>query len=163
VPKIGRKTSVKLAGAAARGVMKPLRNVLKNGNRIRVLKRVVPPGVKRLPSGRFPANYRFAGRRYNGPGWTAKLQRKYPDGVWFSKEGFPNFGPHADKEVTFPRGFLGNRTSDFVQANKLADLPRTPRGMTWHHVEDLRTMQLVPTDLHDAIRHAGGVALMKGR
>ncbi|MFD3511050.1 HNH endonuclease [Nocardia sp. NPDC058666] len=37
-----------------------------------------------------------------------------------------------------------------------------PRGYTWHHHEDGVTMQLVPNGIHDAVRHAGGVAIQKG-
>ena len=34
-------------------------------------------------------------------------------------------------------------------------------GYTWHHVEDGRTMILIPTDLHDAYRHTGGALLIR--
>lgn len=40
-------------------------------------------------------------------------------------------------------------------------LPDVPEGLVWHHVEDAKTMQLVPEDLHRAVRHTGGVAVMK--
>jgi hypothetical protein len=157
------RTGRRLGGAAARGVMRPLRNVLRQGHRVRVIKRVVPPGVKRLPSGRYPANYRYAGRVYDGKGWTRKLQRKYPDGVRFSKDGFPDFTPYSRRTVTIEPNFAGNRTTDFAKANELSKLSSTPDGFVWHHVQDTRTMQLVPIDIHDAVRHAGGVAIMKGR
>jgi hypothetical protein len=35
--------------------------------------------------------------------------------------------------------------------------------LTWHHVEDLRTMQLVPTDLNGMVPHSGGAALARQR
>jgi hypothetical protein len=160
-----RGTGRRLGGAAARGVMRPLRYVLRNGKRVRVNVRVpkhVPPGVKRLPSGRYPANYRYAGRVYDGPEWTRELQAKYPNGVRFTKEGFPDFSPYALRTVTIEPRFAGNRTTDFIKANELATKP-IPEGCIWHHCEDLQTLQLVPVDLHSAIRHAGGCALMKGR
>lgn len=37
----------------------------------------------------------------------------------------------------------------------------TPAGYTWHHVEDGRTMLLVPSDLHSAVRHTGGASLIR--
>jgi hypothetical protein len=37
----------------------------------------------------------------------------------------------------------------------------TPSGYTWHYVEDGKTKQLVPRDLHRAIPHSGGVAAIK--
>jgi RHS repeat-associated protein len=117
------------------------------------------PLLEPLPSGRLPANYRYAGRHYE---LSPELRKKYPAGVRFTEKGYPDFGPHALFEVRFPKpGFTGNRTKDFAMANKKAGLLATPTGYTWHHHEDGRTMQLVPTDLHDAIRHAGGVALKK--
>ncbi len=38
----------------------------------------------------------------------------------------------------------GNRAADFAAANGAAGLQSTPRGYTWHHHQDGRTMQLVP-------------------
>ena len=35
--------------------------------------------------------------------------------------------------------------------------------LTWHECADGKTMQLVPTDIHDASRHSGGVSEMKYR
>jgi len=31
----------------------------------------------------------------------------------------------------------------------------------WHHVEDTRTLQLIPTDLHRVVRHTGGQAIIR--
>ncbi|WP_457649304.1 HNH endonuclease [Profundibacter sp.] len=35
---------------------------------------------------------------------------------------------------------------------------RTPSGYTWHHHQELGIMQLVPSDIHNVIKHIGGVA-----
>jgi hypothetical protein len=35
---------------------------------------------------------------------------------------------------------------------------KEPRGYTWHHHQNGKTLMLVPTDLHDAVKHGGGVA-----
>ncbi|WP_405237918.1 HNH endonuclease [Lentisalinibacter orientalis] len=40
-------------------------------------------------------------------------------------------------------------------------LDRTPSGYVWHHVEDGRTMQLIPQDIHNAARHTGGAAVIR--
>ena len=125
--------------------------------------RVIPPGVERLPSGWLPANFEYAGKHYDGVGWTAKMAEKYPDGVWFTPDGFPDFSPYAIETVTFDPNFRGNHGTDFNNANKRCGLERTPRYYTWHHHQDGRTMQLIPKDLHKAVRHAGGVAITKGR
>jgi hypothetical protein len=125
--------------------------------------RVIPDAVERLPSGRLPGNFQYAGTVYDGDKWTPKLAQKYPDGVRFTEDGFPDFSPYATHTVTFDPHFSGNRSIDFTEANKLAGLPETPDGYTWHHCQDTHTMMLVPSDMHDAIRHAGGVSIMKGR
>jgi len=123
----------------------------------------VPDGVERLPSGWYPQNFTYAGQVYDGPGWTDKIAEKYPNGVWFTADGFPDFAPYATATVTFDPHFAGNHTTDPASANQKAGLPRTPDGYTWHHHQDTRTMQLIPKDLHRAVRHAGGVSIMKGR
>ena len=45
-------------------------------------------------------------------------------------------------------------------ANKAAfgvdSVTATPKGYTWHHCEDGKTMQLIPSDLHRGIGHDGG-------
>jgi hypothetical protein len=162
----------KLAGAAAEGLMKPLAKLLKDGEELadiakKVIKdskgREIPPGVKRLPSGRLPANSRYAGKQFPMDKLPPKLREKYPNGVHFTDDGFPDFSPYSTHSVKFdPPGFAGNHGTDFTHANRLAGIPEAPDTHTWHHHQDGHTMQLVPTDLHDAVRHAGGVAIKKG-
>ncbi|MFR3730496.1 HNH endonuclease [Lacrimispora sp.] len=48
-----------------------------------------------------------------------------------------------------------------MKANQTAGYKSTPKGFTWHHVEDGKTMMLVPTDLHSAVRHTGGASLIR--
>lgn len=123
--------------------------------------REIPDEVQRLPSGRLPANWYYAGRVYDGEHWTPDLAARYPDGVRFTNDGFPDFSPYATHTVTFDPQYQGNTTTDFSNANRLAVLPRTPDDYTWHHHQDTRTMQLVPTEIHDAVRHAGGRAILR--
>lgn len=40
---------------------------------------------------------------------------------------------------------------------------RKENGLTWHECSDGKTMQLIPSEIHDACRHSGGVAEMKYR
>lgn len=44
---------------------------------------------------------------------------------------------------------------------KLNENKLSYKGYTWHHVEDGRTMQLIPQRLHNAVRHTGGCAIIK--
>ena len=66
----------------------------------------------------------------------------------------------AAKTVYLDR-FSGNRTADAAAANAKAGLTETPKGMSWHHHEDLHTMQLVPQSIHSAIGHTGGHAIAR--
>jgi len=47
--------------------------------------------------------------------------------------------------------------------NKAVGLKGTPADMVWHHVEDAETMLLVPKDIHNAARHTGGSAILRGQ
>jgi uncharacterized protein YukE len=90
-------------------------------------------------------------------------------GVPFRESGFPDFTQYADdaakvlgKDTTVRvEGITGNRTRDFALANKEAGFARTPQGYTWHHVEDCRHMQLVPTSVHRPTSHSGCVQLIQ--
>lgn len=115
-------------------------------------------------AGRLPRNHEFAGKEYP----RELLPPKYREnGLRFKSTGYPDFEPYA---MTLPNGkktvkieLTGSMRKDFTAANKAAGLERTPKGHTWHHVEDEGTMMLVPRDLHDEIAHTGGRATFKHR
>jgi HNH/ENDO VII superfamily nuclease/type VII secretion system ESX-1 substrate len=89
-----------------------------------------------------------------------KLAEKYPDGVRYTRAGYPIFTDHAIERVHVD-GLTGDRTHDADLANAKAKRTETPQNYVWHHVEDGRTMELVPRDLHDAARHTGGAAAIE--
>lgn len=113
-------------------------------------------------AGRLPQNHDYAGRAFP----TDLLPLQYRSkGLRFTKEGYPDFAPHARQ---LPNGknhveieYTGSRRADFAAANKKAKLGKTPEGWTWHHAEDMKTMYLVPDKLHRAVKHSGGVATYK--
>jgi len=112
-----------------------------------------------LMNGRKPINWRFAGKTYRLDG---ELAKKYPGGVTFKRSGYPDFSPYSRLRVTDTRGALtGIIGRDSAFANAASGLKKTPAGFTWHHVEDGRTLLLVPSDLHKAVRHTGGAALIR--
>ncbi len=86
----------------------------------------------------------------------------HPSGVRFTAEGFPDFSPFAKARVEL-KGLTGNYAKDAAMANKAVGLRATPENMVWHHVEDARTMLLVPKDIHSAVRHTGGSAILRGQ
>jgi hypothetical protein len=115
------------------------------------------PSVEKVGP-RYPIGSRHAGNNVPLPPAVAA---KYPAGVRFNAKGFPDFSPYRRAEASFP--ITGKHKIDERIANRKAGLKKTPEGYTWHHVEDTRTMLLVPTDLHDAVKHTGGVAVDRHR
>jgi hypothetical protein len=113
-------------------------------------------------NGRNPINSRYAGQAYPMAKLSRYLQEKYPNGVRFKPTGFLELSPYAIAEVKV-EGLTGAYNHDAGLANKEAGFLETPDGFTWHHVEDGETMQLVPTDLHKAVGHTGGGAVIRGR
>jgi hypothetical protein len=82
-------------------------------------------------------------------------------GIPFDSKGFPDFSGVSKKDVKI--SFTGNRNADFAAANSKAGFGKshtdTPSGYTWHHHQDGKTMQLVPTDIHSKTGHTGGFSL----
>lgn len=116
---------------------------------------------------RFPINGDYAGKKMHMDDVTPTmkdkhpyLKEKYPDGVAFDEKGFPRFEPYATNSIKLEK-FSGVHETDVRRANELAGIKIEPKGYTWHHHEDGKTMQLVPTDLHDAVRHTGGMAIFR--
>jgi hypothetical protein len=116
------------------------------------------PNVK----GRKPVNHHYAGQKYFDK-LSPELKQKYPEGVNFNENGFPDFSPYTKelpggkKSVIIEPG--NSRKADFRRANEAAGLEKTPQGYTWHHNQDPGKMELVPTDLHDEVKHTGGYSI----
>lgn len=108
---------------------------------------------------RRPINADYAGKNYSFADKDPGLYAKYPEGVNFDESGYPDFSPYTLQEVQID--MKGNHTSDYKQANEAAGLEETPEGYTWHHHQDGKTMQLLPSDLHGSVRHTGGVSVVK--
>jgi hypothetical protein len=117
--------------------------------------------VKRV-GGRKPRNSKYAGQKYPPEKLPPDVRKKYPESVNFTEEGFPDFKPYEKTSVKV-EGLTGENGPDFRKANQAAGYKRTPEGYTWHHNQDGKTMQLVPTDLHDAVPHTGGAAILRSQ
>ena len=123
---------------------------------------VGPDGLPRI-NGRLPINAaEYAGRVYFDK-LPPELKLKYPNGVTFRPNGMPDFTPHATRSVELEH-LRGDTHLDYKAANDASGLARygadPPANYTWHHCEDGRTMQLVPSDVHDAVKHTGGEAVI---
>ncbi len=75
---------------------------------------------------------------------------------------FPNFTPHERQQVNIP-DMVGDCEADFRAANKLAPLGRSLEDNTWHHHQNLTTMQEVPRELHARFTHYGARSIIKKR
>lgn len=117
-------------------------------------------GVSKI-NGRVPINSKYAGQPYPSIKLSPQSQAKYPDGVKFNAQGFPDFSQYAKAEVKLD-DLTGDYRTDEALANEAVNLSKTPENYTWHHVEDGVNMQLVPTNLHQGVRHTGGSALITG-
>lgn len=88
----------------------------------------------------------------------------------------PDFSPYQEAQVTIP-SMTNSRSHNFNQADKaLAELwtktqyngrswtaqqvkaYRTSNGLTWHEMNNMESMQLVPTEVNAGFGHLGGVA-----
>ena len=84
---------------------------------------------------RQPVNSKYAGKKFPVDELPYALQKKYPESVYFDKNGYPDFSPYAKTSVKV-KGLNGNYANDFTLANKNAGFDRTPDGYTWHHHQD---------------------------
>jgi hypothetical protein len=91
------------------------------------------------------------------------------------KNGYPDFSKYLYKPLKGQKNsavieMTGKYGDDFAAANKRAGLSKTPTGYTWHHTEQVKTMNgktynklvLVETGAHDAARHLGGAQIYRG-
>ena len=92
------------------------------------------------------------------------------DGIEY-KDGIPGFSPVSEGEISHPDMSI-DRNKNFKVADELLakklDVPRKEitklrkQGkLTWHELNDMETMQLVPSVVNSKFGHLGGVAEVK--
>lgn len=97
-----------------------------------------------------------------------KLDKLYPDGVPFTKEGYPDFSKVAFKDkngqtLRINIGALsGDGKKDINTAETIFHKMGYPweSGYTWHHVENSTILIRVPSAVHQLIDHAGGMSTL---
>lgn len=105
-----------------------------------------------------------------GKDWESILAEYGIDGINF-RWGEPDFRPVSKGEVTV-EPFTENRLKNFNRADKeLAQRRdcapaevrqwRHEHGYTWHECRDMKTMQKVPSVIHNNVAHSGGIARIK--
>ena len=134
------------------------------------------PSAPQKINGKFPINSCFAGKTMTMKDVNQNILKKYPGlsskyqhGVPFNMMGFPDFSRYAIRTVNLPGGFISD-SKDFSQANRIAfgnsnnykdkgNMIIDGKKYIWHHTEKNGKIQLIPYDLHDAIKHTGGAAI----
>jgi hypothetical protein len=95
-----------------------------------------------------------------------KLDKMYPNGVPFSKEGYPDFTKVAfkDKNGNPMRVNIGKLSGDSKKDIERAETMFRQQGyewrdgFTWHHEENSTILLRVPTIIHQLVDHAGGMS-----
>jgi hypothetical protein len=124
-----------------------------------ILYKDYPDTVDKI-NARYPINGDLAGQKYPLYKLPEDLQVKYPDSVMIDERGFVRFEPYSIRTIK-SKELIGDHDKDFQLADRIAGYETRPKEYTWHHVEDGETMVLVPKDLHKAIRHTGGAAIIR--
>ena len=83
------------------------------------------------------------------------------------KNGIPDFSPYSEAQVKIP-SMTNNRASNFAQADEILAKEwgctarevasyRKANSLTWHEMNNMQYMQLVPTEVNSTFGHLGGV------
>ena len=72
---------------------------------------------------------------------------------------FPDFDSYVRQQVEI-EGMEGNYTTDYYKADEKATQRRLEEN-TWHHHQDLKTMQEIPRKIHERFTHYGASSIIK--
>jgi hypothetical protein len=99
-----------------------------------------------------PINSCFAGKTMTGKDLPNSVRGKYPHGVPFNMQGFPDFSRYARTTVNI--GKFTEDSSDFRSANAKVGLKgnKALTGFVWYHTDKNGVLQLIPRDIHDAVQ-----------
>jgi len=115
-------------------------------------------------SGRVIINAKNAGKILPIKSISPKLALKYKKPIIFNKFGYPNFSAYSKFNIKTTK-LTGNHQADVRLIEKIARQKypkwKKQKGYTWHHHQDAKTMQYVPTDLHSSIPHSGGASRLR--
>jgi hypothetical protein len=100
------------------------------------------------------------GKVTDHPDGSRTYTDKNNNSVTYGKDGYPDFSPHSAVDVKVDN-LSGKYGPDAKLANDAAGLSRTPDGYVWHHVQDGKTMQLVPQSVHNNFPHSGGSSVIR--
>lgn len=133
----------------------------------------IPDTVVYTPQGNPPIMASYAGEGVSGlPEKTqAALNQAKGDYSTFRMKdtGYPDFSPWIAKHPDTGKSlrlenfeYQSSRKGDNAKADKLAGITakfRKENNLTWHHSEIEGVMELVPTELNNAVKHSGGFSM----
>jgi A nuclease of the HNH/ENDO VII superfamily with conserved WHH/Domain of unknown function (DUF4150) len=108
------------------------------------------------------------GKVKENPDGSTTYTSKDGKSVTYNKEGYPDFSEHKMAEVKIDN-LSGDYIKDAKMANEASNLPKnlgidkSLGNVTWHHVEDGKTMQLIPKLIHDEFSHTGGASILRSK
>ena len=115
-------------------------------------------------SGRVIINAKNAGKTFSIKDIVPSLARKYKQPISFNKFGYPDFSKYSKLNIQTSK-LTGKHNFDVRLIEKIAKQKnptwKKQKGYTWHHHQDAKTMQYVPTDLHSSIPHSGGASRLR--
>jgi len=141
----------------------PIQNTGVNVNKLKITQRT---GVDRFKdnNGRMLRNHKLAGKTVFLKNIAPKLSLKYRKPIKFNRFGYPDFSNYSKQNIKTLR-LTGNHQKDVRIVEKILKQKnqkwKKRIGYTWHHHQDGKTMQYVPTDLHSAIPHSGGASRLR--
>lgn len=105
-----------------------------------------------------------------GKTWSEILNKYDINNISF-KDGNPDFDKISKGNIEI-EGFSESRTDNFDKADMVFSKQknispeeiekwRKENGYTWHECRDMKTMQLVPSEIHNNIPHSGGISEIK--
>lgn len=158
---------------------------------IEAARRVEAAAKVKPTQGRLPINHEFAGTAITIDDIDAKLADVALDAgartrlqrarkvmaesgvtrIEYTDEGYPDFSPWVyeknGKKAEIDMYLQGTRGKDDTLAEErfgemIGDPDfEAPTGWTWHHSERTGKMLLVPTGIHEAFKHTGGIPLYR--
>jgi RHS repeat-associated protein len=119
-------------------------------------------------NGRMPRNSCYAGKVMPMSDVSDNIKNnysgiigRYPHGVPFNIQGFPDFSRYAKTTVDIG-SFSSNEKGDFAKADAIArsnGIAVDRDKWVWHHNQQNGKLQLVPRDIHEAVSHTGGASI----
>lgn len=105
---------------------------------------------------RYPSNFHLAGKRYPLEEVAPEVAQRYPEGVYFDDQGFPDLRPYiahigGEPAVVKLKQLGQTSAADIRDANRAFGINAAAHGLAWFHLPNSTYLILVPEDLLRAL------------